>query len=275
MSEAAGAAVETGSERRKKPEPRFQTLERLPQEPPFETALLEELGVRGLQCGSAGILRMGPWLNTDLMAVRVADGGAPEFERLSRIDGRLYLRHDAMQPFPFEDGSFDWVYSEHFIEHFFPTETVTWLTEMKRLLRPGGHVRISTPDLRKYMRGYLEPDNGYFAEHHKFLDHALGRFVQGEWEDMPEWGREFRRRYCIGEKELPRRPGFIVNQIFHLWGHRWIYDPGEMLHVASAAGFPAELAVECTYREGREPEVARLDLPERRNESFYFELERV
>jgi predicted SAM-dependent methyltransferase len=218
---------------------------------------------------------MGPWLNTDLMAIRVADGGVPEFGRLSRIDDRLYLRHDAMEPFPFEDESFDWVYSEHFIEHFFPTEAVIWLTEMKRLLRPGGHVRISTPDLRKYMRGYVEPDNNFFDEHYQFLDHALGRFVPGEWENMPEWGRDFHRRYCVGETELPRRPAFMVNQIFHLWYHKWIYDPDELRHVGSAAGFPAELAVECTYREGREPEVSRLDLPERRNESFYLELERV
>jgi SAM-dependent methyltransferase len=267
--------VEAGSERRARAEPKFKTLEQLPHEPPFETSLLEELGVRGLQCGSAGILRMGPWLNTDLMAVRVADGNVPGFERLSRIDDRLYLRHDAMQPFPFGDATFDWVYCEHFIEHFFPAETVTWLTEMKRLLKPGGHVRISTPDLRKYVRGYLEPDNGFFAEHYELLDHALGRFVRRDSEDLPAWGLEFADRYCVDETEVPRRPGFMVNQIFHLWGHRWIYDPGELRHVASAAGFPAELAVECAYREGREPEVSRLDLPTRRDESLYFELERA
>ena len=180
MSEKAVGDVEAGSgKQRTKPPPKFETFEQLPHEPPYETSLLEELGVRGLQCGSAGILRFGPWLNSDLTAVRIADGGVPEFDRLSRIDGRLFLRHDAMQRFPFEDESFDWVYSEHFIEHFFPTEVVTWLTEMKRLLRPGGHMRISTPDLRKYVRGYLEPDNGFFAEHYKLLDHALGRFYQG------------------------------------------------------------------------------------------------
>lgn len=276
MSEKAVGDVEAGSRKqRTKPPPKFESLEQLPHEPPFETSLLKELGVRGLQCGSAGILRMGPWLNTDLMAVRVADGNVPEFERLSRIDGRLYLRHDAMQPFPFEDESFDWIYSEHFIEHFFPTEAVTWLTEMRRLLRPGGHVRISTPDLRKYMRGYLEPDNGFFAEHYGLLDHALGRFIDDDSEDLPEWGREFNRLYCVDETEVPRRPGFMVNQIFHLWGHRWIYDPGELEHVAAAAGFPAERMIECSFREGREPEVARLDLPARSDESLYFELERV
>jgi predicted SAM-dependent methyltransferase len=265
--------VEAGSN--VKPEPKFQTLEHLPHEPPFGHSVLGELGVRGLQCGSAGILRLGPWLNTDLMAIRVADGETPEFERLTRIDGRLFLRHDAMQPFPFEDESFDWVYSEHFIEHFFPSEAVTWLTEMRRLLKPGGHVRISTPDLRKYVRGYLEPDNGFFAEHYWILDHALGRFVQGDLENAPAWGQEFNQRYVVDETEVPRRPGFMVNQIFHLWGHRWIYDPDELRHVAAAAGFPSELAVECAHREGREPEVARLDLPIRSDESLYFELERV
>ena len=258
-----------------KPEPRFQSLEALPDEPPFGRALLEELGVRGLHCGSAGILRLGPWINSDVMKLRVADGNAPELGRLSRVDGRLYLRHDAMQSFPFEDASFEWVYSEHFIEHFFPTEVVTWMTEMKRLLRPGGHMRISTPDLRKYVRGYLDPANGFFAEHYNLLDHALGRFYTDDLGNAPPWGREFNERYCIDETEVPRRPGFMVNQIFQLWGHRWIYDPDELRHVASAAGFPAEGMVECSFREGREHEVARLDLPTRSDESLYFELERV
>jgi SAM-dependent methyltransferase len=186
-----------------KPEPRFQSLEVLPDVSPFDSSLMEQLGVRGLQCGSAGILRLGPWLNTDLMGLRVADGSVPELGRLSRLDGRLYLRHDAKQRFPFEDESFDWIYSEHFIEHIFPTEAVTWLTEMRRLLKPGVHVRISTPDLRKYARGYLEPENGFFAEHYGVVAHALNRFVQGDSESMPLWGREFSQRYCIGETETP------------------------------------------------------------------------
>lgn len=260
---------------RAKPEPRFENLEPLPHMPPFGPSVLEELEVRGLHCGSAGILRLGPWLNTDMMAIRVADGGVPEFGRVSRIDGRLYLRHDALQPFPFDDGSFDWAYSEHFIEHLYPTQAVTWLTEMKRLLRSGGHLRISTPDLRKYARAYLDPGNGFFDEHYWLLDHALGRFLQGDPESWPEWGRKFRDRYIVNETEVPRRPAFMVNQIFHLWQHRWIYDPEELRHIAAAAGFPAELAVECSYREGREPEVSRLDLPSRNDESFYVELERA
>jgi hypothetical protein len=55
------------SEQRTKPAPKFETFEQLAHEPPYETSVLEELGVRGLQCGSAGILRFGPWLNTDMM----------------------------------------------------------------------------------------------------------------------------------------------------------------------------------------------------------------
>jgi predicted SAM-dependent methyltransferase len=257
-----------------KPEPRFESLEALPDQPPFGRALLEQLGVRGLHCGSAGILRLGPWINSDVMKLRVADGNAPELGRLSRVDGRLYLRHDAMQPFPFEDGSFEWVYSEHFIEHLYPTDAVKWLTEMRRLLKPGGYARISTPDLRKYVKGYLEPENGFFAEHHGMLSHALGRFMGGVTESTPSQGREFYERYRLHEDEVPRRPAFVMNQIFYLWEHRWIYDPDELRHVASAAGFPPELAVECDYREGRDAEVSRLDLPYRSDESLYFELER-
>ena len=41
-----------------------------------------------------------------------------ELGRLSRVNGDLYfLRHDSTEPYPLEDESFEWAYSEHFIEH--------------------------------------------------------------------------------------------------------------------------------------------------------------
>ena len=69
------------------------------------------------------------------------------------MDGEFYyLPHDSVEPYPFRDETFEWAFAEHFIEHLTVDETVGWLKEMKRLLKPGGLFRISTPDLRPVHR---------------------------------------------------------------------------------------------------------------------------
>jgi predicted SAM-dependent methyltransferase len=67
-----------------------------------------------------------------------------------------YLQHDATKSLPVAPESFEWVYSEHFIEHIPQQMAVEWLKEVRRLLKPGGYLRLSTPDLRIYAKGYLE-----------------------------------------------------------------------------------------------------------------------
>ena len=51
--------------------------------------------------------------------------------------------------------------------------------------------------------------------------------------------------------------------------HRWMYDVDRLIRLLEDAGY-TEIR-ECGFREGRTPEVAELDLAERRAESFYVE----
>jgi ubiquinone/menaquinone biosynthesis C-methylase UbiE len=58
----------------------------------------------------------------------------PEVEfRLVPFDG----------PLPFEDGSFDLVWSSEVIEHV--ADTARWLSEVRRVLVPGGRLLLTTP----------------------------------------------------------------------------------------------------------------------------------
>lgn len=57
--------------------------------------------------------------------------------------------------FPFPDATFDLVYSSHVLEHFTPSEGAFLLRESRRVLRPGGVVRIVVPDLERACREYL------------------------------------------------------------------------------------------------------------------------
>jgi predicted SAM-dependent methyltransferase len=232
---------------------RFESVEPLDVALPLDRKALESLGVRGLQCGCGDAVRR-HWLNSDYRPVEDNAGRRSSPGQVFRVDtDRYYLQHNALESFPLEDESVDWCYSEHFIEHLELEQGIAWLAEMRRVLRPGGTVRVSTPDLRKYVEGYLDPAGAFFAEH--------GRRIA----ELPE----------IAEPGAVERRCFMVNQTFKLWGHKWMYDFEELRYAASRAGFPAESVEQRAFRDSPVPELAQLDIPSRGDESVYMEAVKV
>jgi len=76
--------------------------------------------VKKLQLGTSNS-SIERWLNTDL---------------LPTSNEVVYL--DATRRFPFEDNTFDYVYSEHMIEHIEYDSALFMLRECFRVLKPGG-----------------------------------------------------------------------------------------------------------------------------------------
>ena len=69
--------------------------------------------------------------------------------------GRSVARVNILRGLPYSAESFDAVYSSHVLEHF-PRETsLRLLLEMRRVLKPGGIVRVVVPDLEETCREYL------------------------------------------------------------------------------------------------------------------------
>jgi len=65
--------------------------------------------------------------------------------RARERDGELELRVvDADGPWPLDDASFDVVWAGETIEHV--ADTLGWLSEIRRVLAPGGRLLLSTPD---------------------------------------------------------------------------------------------------------------------------------
>ena len=56
---------------------------------------------------------------------------------------------------PYEDASFDAAYSSHFIEHLSPCQVDAVLSEIHRILKTGGVLRVVVPDLENICREYL------------------------------------------------------------------------------------------------------------------------
>ena len=65
----------------------------------------------------------------------------------------------------FESNTFDVVYSSHFVEHIPNDQLPSFLKECKRVLKPGGIIRIVTPDFNFLCSEYLKNyQNNYFKK---------------------------------------------------------------------------------------------------------------
>ncbi len=207
--------------------------------------LLRSHEIEGLHVGCRNQLLPG-WLNVDITERVSAVGTDVGTTGLRRLDsGAYFLRHDASQPFPLESGAFQKIFSEHMIEHLTLSHGAKWLTEMFRVLAPGGVLRLSTPDLGKYVEGYLDPESRFYKAHREqLMDEHFG---------------------------VPARKSWMLNQIFMLWEHRWIYDFEEIIYAGQQAGFRR---ADIRRREYRLGALSGLDQPSRRDESLYVELTR-
>ncbi len=81
-------------------------------------------------------------------------------ERDPGLDLRLT---DADGPWPIEDASFDAVWAGETIEHV--TDTAGWLSEVRRVLRPGGRLLLSTPAHGRLRVLWLALSRRAFEEH--------------------------------------------------------------------------------------------------------------
>ena len=102
-----------------------------------------------LQLGSGGNPKPG-WINVDLFA-----NGA---------DVALDLREEL--PFPSNVASF--VYSEHLFEHLeYPHDAKRFVSEVFRVLQPGGTFSIVVPDASKALSAYANPADPFFKENRR------------------------------------------------------------------------------------------------------------
>jgi SAM-dependent methyltransferase len=66
------------------------------------------------------------------------------------------IKHDLVKNIPLESSSCDVVYHSAFLEHIRPSDTKVFLCECKRVLKPGGILRVGVPDLEALCKIYLE-----------------------------------------------------------------------------------------------------------------------
>jgi predicted SAM-dependent methyltransferase len=139
------------------------------------------------------------WVNSDLIA------------------GEVHLNLRRRLPLP--DASVEYAFGEHVIEHLPEAAGERLLAELHRVLRPGGVLRLTTPDLKRIIAIYEDRNEVVDRDDYaRFLDHETGK------------------------RHL--QPAQILNDYLRLWGHRHVYDEPDLRARLESAGFVAIERVE-------------------------------
>jgi predicted SAM-dependent methyltransferase len=139
------------------------------------------------------------WLNTDTY---VQDPSLPIYS------------FDARQRFPFADGSFAYVFSEHMIEHISYSAGLHMLSECLRVLKPLGVLRLSTPDL-DFLLDLRRADKSSLQR--EYIRWA----AETNTPNVPD----------------PTNEAFLINNFVRDWGHTFIYDEKTLRQSLQLAGF--------------------------------------
>jgi SAM-dependent methyltransferase len=180
-----------------------------------------------------------PALSAALQSLGLLPTSSAELTQLGRSGDVRFANASAR--IPCADGTASVVYSSHMIEHLDRSQARTFLAEVRRVLRPGGVVRIAAPDLSRLVSEYLE--NG-----------DADRFISGSHLGLDRYSglKSWLKWTLVG----PRH-------------HLWMYDGESLARLIGAAGFAEAAVVPAGSTRIAEP--GQLDLWERASESVYVE----
>lgn len=186
-----------------------------------------------LQIGTSRLEKLSPSARAifvDRSWIHLGDTPQPIVERVGRIlrygdpvfTRALYEGTDFREFFfrpggrlPFEDGSFTFVYSEHFFEHLTPSLARELFRECHRVLKVGGVLRTVVPDaiLRTY-----EPPEPIGHPPHRPPGHPQKHLVRYTLELLSNAVEECGFRtipldYCTAERDhIQRTPASLHNE---------------------------------------------------------------
>jgi predicted SAM-dependent methyltransferase len=176
-----------------------------------------------LQVGSGKNFLTG-WLNTDLQASK----------------NIVFL--DASRKLPYPKESFNYIFSEHFIEHLDYAHGLKFLQECYRVLVPNGKIRIATPNLQSLIRLYGTDKDELTRHYIEAVSNAL---------------------------KLPAQDVFIINHMFSGYKHKFVYDHKTLAQSLTQCGF---VNIEpCQPKNSKDPNLKDLEMQCHNEEIYKFE----
>ena len=151
---------------------------------------LSDPGFKGLHVG-CGPFHLDGWLNTELLG----------------YDSKADFPQDITKPWPFPDRSLDAIYAAEVIEHVDREQAKRIFAEARRVLRDGGVLRLTTPDVVEVCRLFLNQRDDVS------LDQFATTWLDGEFS-----------------------PEIWVNSQFNAWGHKHLWSFPELTAALHDAG---------------------------------------
>jgi predicted SAM-dependent methyltransferase len=119
---------------------------------------------------------------------------------------------------PFADGSARCVFVSHLLEHlFYPRDVQPFLKEVRRVLAPGGVLRVVVPDIEQCIKAYANNDRSFFASR---------RETWAWWPENPTRLEDF-----LGYAGAGAEPAWLFES------HKYGYDFETLSKVLTEAGF--------------------------------------
>jgi SAM-dependent methyltransferase len=135
------------------------------------------------------------------------------------------LVHDITKPLPFATNSIATIYGSHVLEHLYRSDAIQLLAESKRVLKPGGILRLVVPDVQTMARNYLASKDAQRKDHH----HENGESAADLLNDQ------------LGFRSPTPPSGSFVFKFYAVWKdfhhHKWMYDSHSLAKLMADAGF--------------------------------------
>jgi len=158
-----------------------------------------------------------PYLRTALQAVGVIK---PNLGAQWKVRP---LVHDLTTPLPFQTNTISAIYGSHVLEHLYHADAQRLLVECRRVLKPGGAIRLVVPDLRSMTADYLGRKNGNTTS------------------SNGEASAADRLNEMLGYRSPAPPSGNLVFKFYAIWkdfhSHKWMYDSESLARCLSLAGF--------------------------------------
>lgn len=143
---------------------------------------------------------------------------------------------DIRNGLPLESDSIDYIVSIHALPEVPYPELVPTLQELRRVLKPGGVLRLSLPDLDKGIQAYLRNDRDYFL---------------------------------IPDEEVKSIGGKLIVQLIWYGYSRTLFNYDFIREILLKAGFSQ--VSQCCYKETNSPYAGIVELDNREQESLFVE----
>lgn len=177
------------------------------------------------------IIRLGRHPTLCRMLHRLGFLSQARYERIQQLDPQTVV-WDLRRGIPFPDQTFDAVYHSHVLEHIDRDGAAGFLGECRRVLKPGGIVRIVVPDLETLARRYIAvvdalPSRGTMEAHTSAVEAMIDQMivrtpkVRAQQKRLVQWAEHV----LIGDTA---RAGVL---------HRWMYDRFSLGELLRASGF--------------------------------------